>query len=100
VHTPGPWRIEIFSRHGDLSSKTIIGSDGQGFASTCGLSDPLDTANANLIASAPELLAALKLWEHWYNVDSTEELRDTARQMGLDAIAKAESKKLVTTTTD
>jgi hypothetical protein len=58
-HTPGPWRIKIFSQHGPLSSKTIRGSDGQGFATTCGLPEPLDTNNATLIAVAPELLELL-----------------------------------------
>lgn len=47
-------------------------------------------ANARLIAAAPELLAALKAWDHWYAVDSTEELRDDAFEAGRKAIAKAE----------
>lgn len=37
-------------------------------------------------------VSALKAWEHWYSVDSTEFNRDTARDMGLKAIADAERK--------
>jgi hypothetical protein len=36
------------------------------------------------------MLAALKAWEFWYNVDSSEFNRDGARELGLAAIANAE----------
>jgi hypothetical protein len=66
-HTPGPW--EWFTKvNGDgtrskefdgQSVKFLLGSDGQGFAHTVGLNEPQDTANANLIAAAPDLLSAI-----------------------------------------
>lgn len=62
--SPGPW--EWFAGktcgegHGSMSMKFLKASSGQGFAHTVGLSEPTDTANANLIAAAPDLLAALK----------------------------------------
>jgi hypothetical protein len=55
-------------------------------------SHAIGQANARLIAAAPELLAALKAWEHWYSTDSTECARDDARECGLRAIAKAEGR--------
>jgi hypothetical protein len=33
-----------------------------------------------------KLVTALKAWEHWYSVDSSEFNRDTAREMGLAAL--------------
>src|SRR4051812_45667251 len=66
--TPGPWRW--FSSSSIVSGKRVekqdhgermrflIGADDQGFAHTVGLQSGVDEANANLIASAPDLLAA------------------------------------------
>jgi hypothetical protein len=34
----------------------------------------------------PSAIEALKAWEHWYSVDSTEFNRDTAREMGLKVL--------------
>jgi hypothetical protein len=36
------------------------------------------------------MLAALKAWEEWYSVDSTEEKRDRAQFLGEQVIARAE----------
>jgi hypothetical protein len=65
-HTPGPWVIERRSRHGEKEISRIITpeKDGWGnplaicsFVSQWGRKDK--PANANLIAAAPDLLAAL-----------------------------------------
>ncbi len=40
--------------------KFLVGANGQGFCHTVGLNEPEDSANANLIAAAPELLEALR----------------------------------------
>ena len=37
------------------------------------------------------MLTALKAWEEWYSVDSTEEKRDHAQFLGTQAIARAAS---------
>lgn len=39
-----------------------------------------------------EMLRVLKAWEHWYSEDSSEFNRDSAREDGLRAIARAEGK--------
>ena len=67
-HTPGPWdwfvgRYAEPVYRGDGVTpciKHLIGADGQGFAVTVGLSEPRDLAKARLMASAPDLLAALR----------------------------------------
>lgn len=61
AHTPGPWEwVKGNEVRRGLSMKFLKGADNQGFAHTVGLGEPLDTANARLIAAAPDLLAALK----------------------------------------
>jgi hypothetical protein len=53
--TKGPW--EWFA---ELQIKFLKSSStGQGFAHTAGLTEPTDTANANLIAAAPDLYESL-----------------------------------------
>jgi hypothetical protein len=69
-HSPGPWDwftdVEDNSKaipgdaHNGQSCKLLVASDNQGFAHTVGLSEPTDSANARLIAAAPDLLAACK----------------------------------------
>lgn len=61
--TPGPWMW--FTEHKGDSDKPHVKFlkskvNNQGFAHTVGLSEPQDTANADLIAAAPELLEACK----------------------------------------
>lgn len=65
-YTPGPWTwfTGLFTdgqqdRTGDRM-RYIVGADGQGFAHTVGLNPTRDSANADLIAAAPELLAYAK----------------------------------------
>lgn len=64
AHTPGPWSWFV-PVHGKLSGMKFLfsGTNKQGFAHTVGLDEPEDTANANLIAAAPDLLAAAKAVE-------------------------------------
>jgi hypothetical protein len=42
--------------------------------------------------AAEEMYEALRAWEHWYAVDSSEFNRDTAQNMGVKALAKAEGR--------
>jgi hypothetical protein len=98
--TPGPWRWFAFGEksRGPYSQKTIIGSDGQGFADTCGLSEPLDTNNAMLIVAAPDLLEACKaVMEAMEHIEKTDEFPDGVCPADLytlayEAIAKAEGR--------
>jgi hypothetical protein len=60
THTPGPWEWFTTSDVSRPHVKFLKAASGQGFAHTVGLHEPVDTANANLIAAAPDLLAALK----------------------------------------
>lgn len=64
-HTPGPWEV-VRGRHGHITGvwiacrepfRQIVGSVDDGFAIT---PTPTDEANARLIASAPDLLKALR----------------------------------------
>ena len=58
THTPGPWKVETRTRSGEFVRTThITGPDGAHLANVgpCNIE-----ANARLIASAPDLLAALK----------------------------------------
>ena len=59
-HTPGPWKF------GGWGSCGIFAHDGKQVArvrSTCQMYDGESTANAQLLASAPDLLAALEASE-------------------------------------
>ena len=64
-HTPGPWRISKFEN--TTATRMVMGADN--FAVTCvmeRLSTPEENiANARLIASAPDLLAALQMQIDW-----------------------------------
>lgn len=59
-HTPGPWTFESGKSFRGMTTKFLIGDNGQGFAHTVGLNEPEDTANAHLMISAPDMLAALE----------------------------------------
>lgn len=56
-HTPGPWRV---IHHNSGASRVLAGSFEILLTSRTGAKADVWTANANLIAAAPELLAALK----------------------------------------
>jgi len=62
-HTPGPW--ESYP-HSTEPVTTIIGNRTDGIAKVLASGNrELDTANARLIAAAPELLAAAKNAVYW-----------------------------------
>ena len=84
-HTPGPW--EVFDSHSGIY---ILDSAEQ--AAICKLEWCLeDEANARLIASAPELLDALKRLCAKFGVDDNGAPRDwTEWREARAAIAKAE----------
>jgi hypothetical protein len=88
AHTPGPW--ESYP-HSTEPITTIIGNRTEGIAKVLASGNrELDTANARLIAAAPELLAELKdalahASEDGYVIGNDKRIRA--------AIAKAEGGK-------
>lgn len=82
-HTPGPWKIRD-------SSPSFVGTDDKlvamvyGDDEECNVDDRM-LANSRLIATAPDLLAALKLL-----VDSTRDEKPTGWIIAVEAISKAE----------
>ncbi len=81
-HTPGPWRRDI--RHDTANRHHVYGPphplDGGNYAPICTTSNPAD---AELIAAAPDLLAAL---EEWVTAFGPVEVPNT---QGADLLAKS-----------
>lgn len=90
-HTPGPWKLDGAANTNDLD---IIAPTGRITMLDCEISEVSEdvlTANAHLIAAAPELLAALLAAEEW-----AEHIEDDESRVPVDvrlamraAIAKA-----------
>ena len=85
--------FERWNNRPDLSPIVLVQP---GPALTAGKSDNLssvvDLPNPPVDRKLLALLGcheALNAWEHWYSEDSTEDKRDTAREMGLTAMACA-----------
>ncbi|MFL7884724.1 hypothetical protein AAD041_15085 [Proteus mirabilis] len=85
-NSPAPWRCH--NKRPNCSGYSIVGNDGQyiGFVGDSDELSPID-ANANLIASAPELLEALQ------EIVGNHYLSDKAQSMATKAIAKALSQQ-------
>lgn len=99
-HTPGPWEADI-----RIAQAIVVDSHGNAVADIArhefsvteqSYSDQRIEANAQLIASAPELLSALKALHSCHRAFSESEswttLDDGARELAEAAIAKAEGK--------
>lgn len=99
AHTPGPWHVEpeqathghglaVCAPSNGWIVATVTPEDGREL-------DPIDHANAHLLAAAPELLAALDyLLEQTVDMDlrygiGLSEGEEDARHAALAAIAKA-----------
>ena len=98
-HTPGPWLVGGLMRvdnsfdctDGDTEIVEITTDDGE-FVACVNVPNPNHTANARLIAAAPELLAALgKLLDTYENAGNryTARERMQAIQDARAAIARA-----------
>ncbi len=85
AHTPGPWAYEV-----DESGASVFMDDsdpGRAYVAEVS-SQPEQTANARLIAAAPDLLAALKrVMAEWLLVQAVSVNNYDA---AMSAIAKAE----------
>lgn len=98
-HTPGPWKINegqtYRTTHGALNF-TIQQDDGSGFSTViCETFSTNNSANAKLIAAAPEILAALNNILHvcgTVNFSSHNQMREaieTTVHLSEEAIKKA-----------
>ena len=105
--TPGPWMW--FTEHKGDSDKPHVKFlkskvNNQGFAHTVGLSEPQDTANADLIAAAPTTAQQrdefrrllIKCYQYMTGMKPgpdaatlTKELQDTMDKIGITGTAKA-----------
>lgn len=88
--TPGPWSL-------NSKVKTAINSESKHVAmvnyfesmTKSMLTDDEHTANANLIAAAPEMYQALELCINAMPIAGDSEKQDYARITAIDALAKA-----------
>lgn len=96
--TPGPWTFDeeiIWVNRGDEDPEIhtgnfeVLGGDSETIIANVNGCIKEGRTNAKLIAAAPEMLAALKAFVHWYAGDSTEFNRDMAFYAAEKAIAKA-----------
>lgn len=95
--TPGPWRVAVPDARypgidSDVANTSIVvfGDAGESDQGIQGRTQEEATANAHLIAAAPDLLAALKALtggDEYLGMMFTARLR-----MAIDAIAKAEGR--------
>lgn len=91
-HTPGPWQfmpIRTVKDDGYAQPHPIVTRGSQGGFQVLGLSPDRETADARLIAAAPDLLAACQAV---VDVIGVNEFPHTGRQV-LAAIAKAAGKR-------
>ena len=77
-HTPGPWTVfkGVYRNDHPETSADVRGPHGEHVAN-CGCA-PVAIDNARLIAAAPDLLEACRLFVEWYMVENTEQKRDEA----------------------
>ncbi len=92
-YTPGPWIVDEDMRQNMEWNRHIYGSDGMCvcfMSHSDGKNPSRDAANANLIAAAPDLLAALEfLVEREWQDDEGEPKLTEAREKAKAAIKKA-----------
>ncbi len=93
------WRGKSRAEFGDpdrfYADSIHVTADGEGIGLNCGgyvIVKPirewfaLAAATAERTPPPHNAIEALKAWEHWYSVDSTEFNRDSAREMGLKVL--------------
>lgn len=96
-HTPGPWLVEAKNCHmGDIA--TVHNTDDEWVTiyaprwMETGLDKHEQSANARLIAAAPDLLAALKSVLNWIDDNCETSGFDAIEAQADTAIAKAEGR--------
>lgn len=88
--TPGPWEVSDIGDYADFDGRSIvvIGDDRRVCATHAGGDDPEGTANARLIAAAPELAEALQMFIEHYPAGINSFL-DDAHKAARAALRKA-----------
>lgn len=89
--TPGPWVRRYHANGVNYVSKLTDSEDDAAIASIGSMvfPDGCDTANAHLIAAAPEMYQALELCINAMPIAGDSEKQDKARIAAIDALAKA-----------
>jgi hypothetical protein len=93
-HTPGPWTTDGAARTGDLD---VISPAGRITLIDCEFSDESEdvlTANARLIAAAPDLLNMLRNAENWFREYDVQNGPDSGAQLLLEDIRAAIDKAM------
>ena len=92
THTPGPWHCGYEDLGGETLCYKVYGNDNQRIATFGRWNGVGDEANANLVASAPELLEAIKRVRHAFYVDGTSKALRIAFEGTKEIVAKAEGR--------
>lgn len=90
THTPAPWAVESCPR--DRGARHTIRQDGRAIADVWGVDALSARADADLIASAPDMLAALKMARKLMS-DCGCAMGDPEYCATVQAIAKAEGRE-------
>lgn len=95
AHTPGPWRVAPAWLY--CGDDINVDAGTTGYIATCGkLGDETAAANARLICSAPDLLAALSSIVEWNsrNLDGPDDAGRGVTKAQLDAASAAIAKAM------
>lgn len=94
-HTPGPWWVyDESDRYPGIEAAScsivVLGDEKRNFHGVQGVTDEESLANARLIASAPDMLEALRqVAASWYR----DEVPHGIRELAIKTIAKAEGRE-------
>lgn len=92
TYTPGPWELRHERHLGKTDHIIKIGTSAVYFQRGVGQTEAETIINARLIASAPELLEALKRVRHAFYVDGTSKALRVAFEGTKELVAKAEGR--------
>jgi hypothetical protein len=84
-HTPGPWEVYDMQFTGTVAVAKVL-TDG---SKHLVVGPYIDTANARLIAAAPELLEAVQAFQEWLHAETTDfETVSFDKRMEMCAVAQ------------
>jgi hypothetical protein len=93
MHTPGPWTCDKYDTKHGFPARQLVFGGGSLLAEVCGNGKGSSGDNANLITTAPELLAALKRAVPWLGrlIADGGHLNSVAPNDAIGALAQAEA---------